>query len=104
MDEPDDGVAGGWSHKRFGRAIGWDLGKKVVTLATPQPLLQLAARLDQFSRCEKAKLTADRVHYFCHTDWVSHPARRSTTALWQPQVSTRAGMKHIAESQTNKRW
>src|SRR3546814_9421080 len=63
MYEPDDGVEGGWSHKSFGRAIGWALGKKVVTLATPQPLLQLAARIDQFSRREKAKLTADRVNY-----------------------------------------
>src|SRR3546814_8085699 len=70
MYEPDDGVEGGWSHKSFGRAIGWALGKKVVTLATPQPLLQLAARIDQFSRREKAKLTADRVNYFCHPDWV----------------------------------
>src|SRR3546814_12747025 len=91
MYEPDDGVEGGWSHKSFGRAIGWALGKKVVTLATPQPLLQLAARIDQFSRREKAKLTADRVNYFCHHDWVINPARRHPAAPPPPQVTTRPG-------------
>src|SRR3546814_14072010 len=103
MYEPDDGVEGGWSHKSFGRAIGWALGKKVVTLATPQPLLQLAARIDQFSRREKAKLTADRVNYFCHPDWVINPARRPPAALWQPQVNTRAGLKQTAERSEERR-
>src|SRR3546814_11339196 len=47
MYEPDDGVEGGWSHKSFGRAIGWALGNKGVTLATPQPQIGSASCRDR---------------------------------------------------------
>ncbi|MBK5265576.1 MAG: NAD(P)H-binding protein, partial [Alphaproteobacteria bacterium] len=44
--EADDGVDDGWSHGSFGRAIGWAVGKRVTAIATPRPILRLAARVD----------------------------------------------------------
>ena len=95
--EPDDGLEGGWSHQSFGRAIGWAVGKRVVTLPTPRPLLHLTARMDQLLRGPKAKLTTDRVNYFCHPDWVVDAQKRPPASLWQPEVGTRPGLKKTAE-------
>lgn len=102
--EADDGVEGGWSHKSFGRAIGWAVGKRVATIATPRPFLHLAARTDRLLRGKKAKLTADRVNYFCHPDWVINPAKRPPATLWQPQVNTRVGLKKTAEWYRAQGW
>lgn len=102
--EADDGMEGGWSHQSFGRAIGWAVGKRVFTLATPRPILHLAARTDRMLRGPKAKLTADRVNYFCHPDWVIDPAQRPPAALWQPQVATRPGLKKTAQWYQDRGW
>lgn len=102
--EPDDGVEGGWSHRSFGRAIGWAVNKRVATIPTPRALLHFAARADQFLRGRKAKLTADRVNYFCHPDWVINPAMRPPAALWQPQIGTRAGLKKTADWYREQGW
>lgn len=95
--EPDDGVEGGWSHQSFGRAVGWAVSKRVTTLPTPRALLHVAARIDGLVRGRKAKLTTDRVNYFCHPDWVIDPAKRPPASLWQPQVGTRAGLRKTAD-------
>lgn len=95
--EADDGTEGGWDYKRFGDAIGQAVGRRVATLATPRALLHLAAWTDQLLRGKKAKLTIDRVNYFCHPDWVVDAAKRPPTSLWQPEVGTRAGLKKTAE-------
>ncbi|RYD58889.1 MAG: NAD(P)-dependent oxidoreductase [Sphingomonadales bacterium] len=94
--EADDGVEGGWSHKDFGRAIGTALGKRVASFALPRPLLKAGAHLDRLMRGERAKLTPDRVAYFCHEDWVIDPASRPPADLWTPQVETPAGLAATA--------
>lgn len=92
----DDGVAGGWSHKAFAQAIGTAVGKRVAAFALPRPLLMAGAHLDRLVRGNGAKLTPDRVAYFCHQDWVIDPAKRPPANLWTPQVETEAGLAATA--------
>lgn len=102
--EVDDGTTDGWSHIGFGKAIGEAVGKDVTALSAPAPLLNLAARFDGFFRGSGAKLTADRVRYFCHPDWVIDPARRPPAALWRPEIDTRAGLKATALAYAEAGW
>lgn len=102
--EADDGAAGGWSHTGFGKAIGAAVGKEVATLSAPAPLLNLAARFDGFFRGSGAKLTADRVRYFCHPDWVIDPERRPPAALWRPEIDTSEGLKATALAYAEAGW
>jgi nucleoside-diphosphate-sugar epimerase len=92
----DDGVEGGWSHKDFARAVGTATGKRVAAIALPRPLMMAGAQLDRLVRGKGAKLTPDRVAYFCHEDWVIDPARRPPANLWQPQVPTPEGLAATA--------
>jgi uncharacterized protein YbjT (DUF2867 family) len=102
--EADDGTTGGWTHSGFGKAIGEAVGNNVTTLSAPAPLLNLAARLDRFFRGSGAKLTADRVRYFCHPDWVIDTERRPPAALWRPAIETREGLKATALAYTEAGW
>jgi nucleoside-diphosphate-sugar epimerase len=94
--EPDDGRPGGWSHEAFVRAIGTAMGKRVRALALPRRVLDVGARVDGLLRGRGARLTPDRVSYFCHPDWVSDPVRRPPSALWQPVIDTPAGLAQTA--------
>ncbi|HWK36285.1 NAD(P)H-binding protein [Sphingomonas sp.] len=94
--DADDGTPGGWSHRAFARAIGDAVGRRVLTIALPRPLMMAGAWIDRLIRGKRAKLTPDRVAYFCHPDWVIDPARRAPSQLWQPQVQTRAGLAATA--------
>ncbi|MES2988318.1 MAG: NAD(P)H-binding protein [Pseudomonadota bacterium] len=95
--EPDDGVAGGWTHEAFGRAVGDAVGKKVRAIALPRTVMNIGAMLDGIFRRSGARLTKDRVSYMCHPDWVVDPAKQPPVALWTPQVETRLGLKATAE-------
>jgi len=92
----DDGREHGWSHKEFALAIGTATGKRVAAIALPRPLMMAGAHLDRLVRGAGAKLTPDRVAYFCHEDWVIDAARRPPAALWRPQVETQAGLAATA--------
>lgn len=92
----DDGRENGWSHKEFAQAIGTATGKRVAALALPRPLMMAGAHLDRLVRGAGAKLTPDRVAYFCHEDWVIDPARRPPANLWRPTVETQAGLAATA--------
>ncbi len=94
--DADDGVEGGWSHKDFGRAVGTAVGKRVAAIALPRPLLMAGAHLDRLMRGKRAKLTPDRVAYFCHQDWVTDAAKRPPANLWTPQVPTAEGLAATA--------
>lgn len=94
--DADDGTDGGLSHAEFGRAIGAAVGKRVAAIALPRPLLMAGAQLDRLVRGKGAKLTPDRVAYFCHQDWVIDATRRPPAALWTPQVETPAGLAATA--------
>ncbi|MBB5685402.1 NAD-dependent epimerase/dehydratase family protein [Sphingobium boeckii] len=102
--EADDGTENGWSHRGFAQALGAAVGKRVATFATPKALLKFASRLDRLARRSKAKLTADRVDYFCHPDWVVDSAKRPPADVWQPQINTRAGLKATAAWYRRKGW
>lgn len=94
--EPDDGRHGGWTHRQFGQALGTALGRRVKTVAISQPVLNLCARIDRLMRGERAKLTADRVAYFCHPDWMVDPGRGAPEGLWRPRIETKQGLAETA--------
>ena len=95
--EPDDGKAGGWTHREFARALAEAVGTKAAVISSPGMLLRLAARADQLLRGEKAKLTIDRAAYFSHRNWVVEPKRSPPATLWRPQIDTREGLAATAE-------
>jgi len=102
--EPDDGREGGWDHRHFARTLGRLYGKRAATFALPKPVLRVASGLDRLFRRSGAKLTADRVGYFCHPDWVVAAERRPPAGLWQPRVKTATGLKQTAEWYRSEGW
>ena len=102
--EVDDGVSGGWDHKDFGIEIGRAMGRKVKVFATPKWLLSIAARADRMVRGRNAKLTPDRVNYFCHPNWVVGNRKQPPKRLWVPQVPTPDGLKATAAAYREKGW
>ncbi|MEO9470461.1 NAD(P)-dependent oxidoreductase [Parasphingorhabdus sp.] len=95
--EVDDGQVGGWTQTDFAKAVGRAVGKRVRPVATPRLLLELAAKADRLVRKDKAKLTADRVSYFCHDDWTIDPVKRPPHQLWVPKMDTEKGLKDTAQ-------
>jgi UDP-glucose 4-epimerase len=102
--EADDGEPNGWDHASFGRAIGWAMGKRVVALSMPKPILFMAARLDRSFRGAKAKLTPDRAGYMSHRDWVISHAMRPPKLLWQPAIKTRKGLAETVRWYRSQGW
>ena len=104
MLEPDDGQAGGYTHKEFARLLADAQDRRAVSFHVPAPIMRLAARLDGWWRRDKAKLTPDRAAYFCHPDWVASPERRPPVELWQPQVATPDGLRETAQWYCRHGW
>jgi nucleoside-diphosphate-sugar epimerase len=102
--EPDDGRHRGWSHEEFGQAIGRALGRRVATFSTPRPILDACARIDRLVRRDRAKLTADRVAYFCHPDWMVDPGRGAPEDLWRPGIDTQQGLADTAAWYRQQGW
>ena len=102
--EPDDGREGGWSHREFGDALGEAVGMPGRTVSTPRLLLSIAARLDRLFRGDKARLTPDRVAYFCHPDWVASRDRSIPPEVWHAKIPTSAGLKQTAEWYCAQGW
>lgn len=102
--EVDDGKPGGWTQTGFAKAIGWAMGKRVSTIGIPKSLLRLGAKADRLMRRDQAKLTADRVNYFCHADWTIDPQKRLPTQLWQAQIETQQGLKDTAAWYRQNDW
>jgi uncharacterized protein YbjT (DUF2867 family) len=93
--EPDDGKPDGWDHRDFARAIGTAMGSKILPLPLSRPVLDAIAALDGLFRGKNAKLTPDRVAYFCHRDWVSHA--RPPADVWAPQEATPTALATTAQ-------
>jgi len=102
--EPDDGRHGGWRHHEFGMALGSALGRKVMTISMSRPMLSLGAKIDGWIRGKRAKLTADRVAYFCHPDWMVDPGKGAPEALWKPQIETEKGLADTAKWYRQAGW
>ncbi|WP_133364864.1 NAD-dependent epimerase/dehydratase family protein [Qipengyuania sediminis] len=94
--EPDDGREGGWSHRELAHLIGEAVGRRVMALPLPAPLLRLAARCDELLRGSKARLTADRVGYLTHPNWVSRSAFAVPPDIWRPSIESREGLVRTA--------
>lgn len=102
--EPDDGREGGWEHREFARALADTFGRRAAILSLPRFALGLGARIDRLVRRGGAKLTADRVRYFCHPDWVVTARRRPPAALWTPRIATEDGLADTAEWYMREGW
>lgn len=102
--EVDDGKTGGWTQTSFAKAIGWAIGRRIKPIATPKFILKFGAKADRLMRRGKAKLTEDRVNYFCHDDWTVDPAKRLPPELWTPQIETRQGLKDTAKWYRQNDW
>ena len=102
--EPDDGRPEGWDHRHFARTLGRVFGKRAATLAMPKMVMQGAARVDRLVRRSNAKLTPDRVRYFCHPDWVVTAEARPPESLWAPAIRTATGLKATAEWYQAQGW
>lgn len=105
MYEVDDGTPDGWTHRDFARALGAAVGRRhVLTIPLPGGAMMLGARIDRLVRGYGAKLTPDRVRYFCHPDWVARPDRQPPPALWEPQIATAEGLAATAAAYRAKGW
>ncbi|MGB5483595.1 NAD-dependent epimerase/dehydratase family protein [Parasphingorhabdus sp.] len=102
--ELDDGKPRGWTQSSFAKAIGWAMGKRITTVGLPKFLLRLGARADRLVRRDKAKLTDDRINYFCHDDWTVDPQKCLPRQLWQPKIDTREGLKDTAKWYRQNDW
>lgn len=102
--EPDDGREGGWEHRDFARALARAFGRRTATFSAPRMVMRGASRIDRLVRRGKAKLTPDRVRYFCHPDWVVTARRRPPPQLWTPRIPTEAGLKTTAEWYLKEGW
>jgi nucleoside-diphosphate-sugar epimerase len=103
--EPDDGREGGWSHKELAQAIGRAMGRRSVFAPhLPRGVLDAAAAADLLARGDKAKLTADRVGYMCHPNWVSRFDRKPPPGLWHPRIAGEEGLKATAEWYKREGW
>jgi hypothetical protein len=102
--EPDDGRAGGYTHKQFAQAIGGAVERRPLGLSVPAPLLRMGARIDRLLRRDGAKLTADRAAYFCHPDWTSDPAKAPPADLWRPAIAAEQGLAATARWYEEQGW
>lgn len=94
--EVDDGAA--LTHADLAAAIGRAVGRRVLPMHLPKPLMRVAARIDRRLRGSDAKLTLDRVDYLSHPDWTARTDRRPPADLWAPQIALDQGMAQTARS------
>lgn len=92
--EPDDGRADGWGTADLARAIGRAVGRRVMILPISRRLMLAGAWADKAARGGKARLTRDRVAYFCHPDWVAHAP--PPDSLWHARIDTEEGLAATA--------
>jgi uncharacterized protein YbjT (DUF2867 family) len=104
MFEPDDGHQGGWSHRELARVIGWAVGRRPWVIHLSRGALARAARADRLIRRSRARLTADRVGYMSHPDWLARAEFAVPRAVWRPRIPTRDGLKATARWYREHGW
>ena len=101
--EPDDGMTQGYTHREFGKMIGQGVGRpRTLTLPMPGFALRLAAAVERLRLGDRAKLTPDRVRYFCHPDWVVQ--KRPPASIWEPRVAAAEGLQATAHWYREQGW
>lgn len=104
LTEPDDGKAGGWTHRELAKALGRALGRNAFALSMPRAAVRLGALLDGMFRHDRAKLTTDRAAYFCHPDWVADPVLAPPKSIWTAVIDADEGLKATAEWYRDRGW
>nr|WP_269142214.1 NAD(P)-dependent oxidoreductase [Sphingomonas sp. IC-11] len=94
--EVDDGET--LTHADLAAAIGRAVGRRVMPMHLPKPLMRVAARIDRKLRGDGAKLTLDRVEYLSHPDWTARADHRPAPTLWTPQIPLDQGMAQTARA------
>lgn len=102
--EPDDDREGGWGHKELAKAIGKAVGRPVFAPHLPKSVMEIAAKTDRLLRGDKARLTADRVGYMAHPNWVSRSAKKVPRAVWSPHIAGAEGLASTAEWYRREGW
>lgn len=102
--EPDDGTEAGWDHRHFARLLGRALGRRARPLPVTGGVMRVASWLERTLRGASATLTADRVGYMLHPDWVVSAAARPPIQLWRPRVRTPTGLKATADWYRAQGW
>jgi hypothetical protein len=70
----------------------------------PRAALNLAAATDRFARGARAKLTADRVGYMTHPNWVSRSDRKVPPGIWTPRIIGEDGLRATADWYRREGW
>lgn len=102
--EPDDGTADGWDQRHFARLLGRAFGKRARPMPMGRRVLATASWLDRLARGDQARLTADKVRYFLHPDWVVSASARPPIRMWRPRVRTPTGLKATADWYLKQGW
>lgn len=102
--EIDDGTVRGFSHRELATLLGEAVGKRVSIVRAPGTVLRGVSMIEQLLRGKKAKLTRDRVRYFCHPDWVSRRSMAPPVRLWKAKVDTGEGLRATARSYREAGW
>ena len=86
-------------------AIGKAVGRsKLFAPHLSKQLLMAAASLDGLVRGSRAKLTADRVGYMSHPNWVSRFDRMVPAEIWQPRIRGEEGLAATATWYRANNW
>jgi uncharacterized protein YbjT (DUF2867 family) len=102
--EPDDAHKGGWSHRELARVIGWAVGRRPYVMHLSGATLTRAARADRLLRGSRARLTADRIGYMLHPDWLVDERAAVPADVWRPRIPTRDGLKATARWYRENGW
>jgi uncharacterized protein YbjT (DUF2867 family) len=102
--EPDDGTVRGWAHRDLARVLGEAVGKTPWPLPMPAVVLGIASGVERLVKGKKARLTPDRVRYFCHPDWVARRSMAPPIRLWKPKIDTAKGLRQTAADYREAGW
>jgi len=102
--EVDDGTVRGYSHRELAALIGDAVGKRVSVMHAPGGMLRGVSMIDRLVRGKRAKLTRDRVRYFCHPDWVARRSMAPPVRLWKVKITAADGLRATARAYREAGW
>jgi nucleoside-diphosphate-sugar epimerase len=102
--EVDDGTVRGYSHRELAALIGDAVGKRVSVMRAPGGMLRGVSMIDRLVRGKRAKLTRDRVRYFCHPDWVARRSMAPPVRLWKAKITAADGLRATARAYRGAGW
>ncbi len=105
--EIDDGRIGGYGHDEFGRLVGAGLGRGVLAIPAPPPLLRAAAGVGTLAARftgRLPKLSRDRAAYISHPDWVAAGGNAGLAGIWAPRFDAAAGIADTIAGYRSRGW